>query len=61
MSTAIPLSVIIVLFCTLTLTPVSASVPVTVDQSITESQIWLEGSGKSPDTTTAKIVVKGSG
>jgi Ca-activated chloride channel family protein len=63
MNTALSLPIMIVLFCilTLTLTPISASVSVTVDQSITESQIWPEGSGKSPDTTTANIVVKGNG
>jgi Ca-activated chloride channel family protein len=52
---------IIILFSVLALAPASASVSVTYDQSITDSTIWSESSGKSPDTTSVSIAVKGSG
>jgi len=52
MNTFISQSIIIILFSVLALAPASASVSVTYDQSITDSTIWSEGSGKSPDTTS---------
>jgi Ca-activated chloride channel family protein len=54
-------SIIIIVFCILALSPASASVSVAFDQSITDSQIWPGGSGKSPDTAKVSLAVEGSG